>query len=345
MSAARHCAGRLTVRWAWLVTLLVTLLGSLLGASPAAARPVPGLAGRRVVDEAGVLGATAARALEQRLAAYEARTGRQLAVLTVDSLQGDPLEDFSIRVVEAWALGRRGHDDGLLVVLAVQEQRVRIEVGYGLEGVVTDRVAARIIRDVMRPPLRQGRPGAAVSAGVEALIVAAGAAEEPEASPVETTETPSVWTRRYFGHPVFWYVLVSVTLAAVFGICLRWPLVGVIALLAFGRLWWPGSLVCGVALYVRWMIARRRSRRDGSEVEPRRRPPVAAGSGGERRGRLKSLLMKLGGLVTLLGIGRLLTSGIGRSLVRQIGSGGSCDDSGSFTGGGGGFGGGGASGG
>lgn len=91
---------------------------------------------QRVEDSAGILRPEQRQALEQSLADYEQRTGHQIAELTVPSLRGDPLEDFSIRVVEAWKLGDRKRDDGLLIVMALEERKVRIEVGYGLEGVV-----------------------------------------------------------------------------------------------------------------------------------------------------------------------------------------------------------------
>ncbi len=243
---------------------------------PAAAREVPALR-ERVTDEAGVLGANEVRELDRRLAAYEQATGRQIAVLVVRSLEGDSLEDFSIRVVEAWKLGREGRDDGILVLLAMEERKARIEVGYGLEGEVTDLVSARIIHDVMRPYLRQDRPGAALLAGVEALVAAAGAGEgapEPDA--------PGFWQRDVLGRSPVWYAAMLGVLLAVVAIAWRWPVIGVIATLVFAQVWWVGAIVCALALWLRWSVGRRRRWRDGRGIAS------GLGLGGSERGRAAS---------------------------------------------------------
>jgi uncharacterized protein len=295
-------------------------------AVPAAAREVPQLRAR-VTDEAGVLAADEVRELDRRLAAYEQATGRQIAVLVVRSLEGDPLEDFSIRVVEAWKLGRQGRDDGILVLLAMEERKARIEVGYGLEGEVTDLVSARIIHDVMRPYLRQDRPGAALLAGVEALVAAAGPGEgAPE------VDAPGFWQREVLGRSTVWYAAMLGVLVVVAGIAWRWPVVGVIATLVFAQVWWVGAIVCALVLWLRWRTGRRPRWRDGLGVAR------GLGHAGPR-----STIRGLGGMGLLFGLGRLLSSQEGRGLTsgiaRHIGS------SRGFFGRGGGFGGGGASGG
>ena len=317
MIAAVRCTQPLAWWWA-----LVTALW--LFAAPAAAREVPALRGR-VTDEAGVLAPDELRELDRRLAAYEQSTGRQLAVLVVRSLEGDPLEDFSIRVVEAWQLGRKGKDDGILVLLAMDERKARIEVGYGLEGEVTDLVSARIIHDVMRPYLVQGRPGAALLAGVDAIIAAAGAGEGPPEA-----DAPGFWQRDVLGRSPVWYAVMLGVVLAVAAVTWRWPVVGAVATLVFAQVWWVGAIVCALVLYLRWRVGRRRRWRDGFGLERR---------GGGGLGSLRGL----GGMGLLFGLGRLLSSQGGRSmtsgLARHIGS------SRGFMGRGGGFGGGGASGG
>lgn len=304
--------------WAWAVVLWLVAL-------PVAAREVPALQGR-VTDEAGVLERAQVRRLDERLAAYEQATGRQLAVLVVGSLEGDPLEDFSIRVVEAWELGRKGQDDGILVLLAMEEQKVRIEVGYGLEGEVTDLVSARIIHDVMRPYLRQDRPGAALEAGVDALIAVAG----PSVAPPEPA-APGLWERTVLGRSMLWYAIMLAVLAAVAVVAWRWPAVGLVATLVLAQVWWVGALVCGLVLWLRWRAGGRRRWRNGAGLE-------AARDGG-----LGSLPRGLGGMAVLFGLGRLLSShqggGMASGLARTLGS------TRAFMGRGGGFGGGGASGG
>ena len=111
---------------------------------------VPYLSGR-VNDEAEVLRPETRQAMAARLQQHEARTGAQVVVLTVRSLGGASIEDYAMAVFEAWKLGRRGQDDGVLLVVAPSERRMRIEVGYGLEGTLPDIAAGRIIRNVITP--------------------------------------------------------------------------------------------------------------------------------------------------------------------------------------------------
>ena len=93
---------------------------------------------------------------DSTLKAHEKASTQQFAVLTIPSLEGDPIEDFSIRTVEAWKLGTKAEDNGLLLLVAKEDRKMRIEVGYGLEGEVTDLLSSRIINDVMKPAFRQG---------------------------------------------------------------------------------------------------------------------------------------------------------------------------------------------
>jgi uncharacterized protein len=102
----------------------------------------------------------------------EEETGSQVAVLTVPSLEGDPIEDFSMRVVETWKLGRAGVDDGVLILVARDDRRMRIEVGYGLEGALTDAQAGRIIDLVMAPRFRQGDFDGGVDGAVDSISAA-----------------------------------------------------------------------------------------------------------------------------------------------------------------------------
>ncbi len=150
------------------------------------ARAVPALTGR-VVDEAQLLSPALRQRIDGMLFAYQQQTGHQLAVLTVRSLDGDPLEDFSIRVVEAWQLGDKQRDDGVLLLVAVAERKLRIEVGYGLEGDLPDAVASRIIRDHITPAFRRGQPDAGIVAGLQAIMQATGGANipVPDAAPVQ----------------------------------------------------------------------------------------------------------------------------------------------------------------
>ncbi|HVS66423.1 MAG TPA: TPM domain-containing protein [Thermoanaerobaculia bacterium] len=134
-----------------------------------AALEVPFLGGR-VNDLAGMLDAGERDRLEQALASFEEETGSQVVVLTVPSLEGDSLEDFSIRVVETWQLGREGVDDGALLLIAEAERRMRIETGYGLEGVLTDAASRRILDRVITPRFRAGDFAGGIEAGVDAML-------------------------------------------------------------------------------------------------------------------------------------------------------------------------------
>ncbi|MBM3296937.1 MAG: TPM domain-containing protein [Candidatus Aminicenantes bacterium] len=134
---------------------LLSLLVVLAAAGPVLGLRVPALKGR-VNDYAGVLKPEEERALENYLASVEASTSAQMVLLTVPSLEGDPLEDFSMRVVEAWKIGRKGQDNGLLLLVAVEDREVRIEVGYGLEGILPDGKCGTIIRQVIVPRFREG---------------------------------------------------------------------------------------------------------------------------------------------------------------------------------------------
>jgi len=133
---------------------------------------VPPLAGR-VNDLARLLPPARAAALEQKLARFESETSHQVVLLTVPSLDGEPIEDFSIRVVEAWKLGHSGLDNGVLVTVAPREHKVRIEVGYGLEGVIPDAIASRIIRERMTPLFAEDRMADGIEAGLDAVMAAA----------------------------------------------------------------------------------------------------------------------------------------------------------------------------
>ncbi|HSA34867.1 MAG TPA: TPM domain-containing protein [bacterium] len=132
---------------------------------------VPLLTGR-VTDHAGILTADAKGRIESKLAALETSDSTQIAVLTVRSLDGDSIEDFSLRVAEGWELGKKRLDNGAILVIAQEDRKLRIEVGYGLEGKLTDAVSGRIIRQVIVPRFRDNDFAGGVEAGVDAMIAA-----------------------------------------------------------------------------------------------------------------------------------------------------------------------------
>ena len=150
---------------------LALLLGlALCGPRPAAAEvPVPPLSGH-VVDQTGLLTPAQQAALEQKLAAFEARKGSQLAVLVVATTAPETIEQYGLRVAERWKLGRAKVDDGAILLVARDDRTLRIEVGYGLEGALNDATAKRIIDDIIVPRFRQGDFAGGIAAGVESMI-------------------------------------------------------------------------------------------------------------------------------------------------------------------------------
>ena len=130
---------------------------------------VPPLSGR-VVDQTGTLSASDAATLTQRLKDLETRKGSQVAVLIVPTTQPETIEQFSIRVAEAWKIGRKKIDDGALLIVAKNDHRLRIEVGYGLEGALPDVTARRIIDEIITPHFKAGDFAGGISAGVDRII-------------------------------------------------------------------------------------------------------------------------------------------------------------------------------
>lgn len=134
--------------------LLVVLLVNFFLAGSAVALNVPAYKGY-VNDFAGILTSQQTAELEKKLLQYESETSNQIAVLAIPSLEGDSLEDFSIRVVESWKVGQKGKDNGVLILVALSDRKIRIEVGRGLEGSLTDLVSGRIIDEIMKPAFKQ----------------------------------------------------------------------------------------------------------------------------------------------------------------------------------------------
>ncbi|MBS0386914.1 MAG: YgcG family protein [Proteobacteria bacterium] len=152
--------------------LAAWLLAAVAAAAPLAAQtlqPVPRLEAR-VTDLTGTLTAGEQADLEQQLASFEQRKGAQIAVLVVATTQPEDIEQYSIRVVDAWKLGRGKVDDGVLVLLAKDDHATRIEVGRGLEGALTDATSNRIIDETMIPLFRQGQYAAGLNAGVTQIM-------------------------------------------------------------------------------------------------------------------------------------------------------------------------------
>ena len=132
-------------------------------------QPIPSFEAR-VVDLTGTLTPDQQVALESRLAEFESRKGAQIAVLVVATTRPEEIEQYSIRVVDAWKVGRAAPDDGALLLVAKDDRRLRIEVGRGLEGALTDLVSKRIVADIIAPQFKRGDYAGGIAAGVDQMI-------------------------------------------------------------------------------------------------------------------------------------------------------------------------------
>lgn len=159
------------------LSFLLLSLSLLLGSAPALSQDAPAVGETaipvlksRVTDLTGTLNAAEQQALEQKLAAFEQRKGSQLAVLIVPTTGNETIEQFGIRVAEQWKLGRKGTDDGLLLIVAKDDRALRIEVGYGLEGVIPDAIAKRVISETIVPKFKTGDFAGGITAGLTQLM-------------------------------------------------------------------------------------------------------------------------------------------------------------------------------
>ncbi len=268
--------------------------------------PIPALK-QRVTDLTATLGPSDVAALDAKLAAWEQATGNQLAVLVVPTTKSEPIEAYSIRVADAWKIGRKGQDNGALLVVAKDDRKLRIEVGYGFEGSLTDATSRRIISDTIAPLLRQNQFAQGINAGVDQIIDVVNKGEPLAAKPAAKQQRSS-------GNGIPFEMLFIVLFVVV-------PVVGGILKRIFGKA--LGSTVgAGVVGAAAWVVA-------GSLLIA----GIAAVVGF-----LVILLAGVGAGLTRRGGGVWLPGGGGGGWGGGGGGGG-------FSGGGGGFGGGGASGG
>ena len=198
-------------------------------------RPVPPLTGR-VVDETETLTAEQKRTLEEHLQAFEQRKGSQIAVLITGTTFPEPIESYSIRIADAWKIGRKGVSDGILVVVAKSDRVMRLEIGYGLEGAIPDAMARRLIDEIFIPGFREGHFYEGLSAGIDRMIKVIDGEPLPAVSQSNAGRGDSRSIESYF------VLFIVATLA--FGGLLRRLL---------GRL--PAALVVGAGIgFLAWLI-------------------------------------------------------------------------------------------
>jgi uncharacterized protein len=149
----------------------VWALAAVFAALPLAAETrIPQKPTRWVTDTAALIAESTRARLDAKLESYERSSGHQVVVWIGQTIGNMPLDDFAVKTFESWKIGRKGADDGLLMIVLTRDHKIDIEVGYGLESRVTDAEAHRIIREVMAPRLREGKPDDALSEGVDALL-------------------------------------------------------------------------------------------------------------------------------------------------------------------------------
>jgi uncharacterized protein len=214
---------------------LFTLAWLLAGVIAMAQVPVPRLEAR-VTDLTGTLTAEQQASLEQKLAAFEARKGAQVAVLIVPTTQPEDIAQYGVRLMESWKLGRKGVDDGAALIVAKDDRALRIEVQYGLEGVLTDAVANRIVEDTIVPLFRKGNFAGGVTAGIDQILRV-----------IEGEPLPAPAQRNGRGAPgIPWPVLIfgALFLAGFLRPMVgRGPAAGIIGAGSGGLVYWLGSRV------------------------------------------------------------------------------------------------------
>jgi uncharacterized protein len=240
MSAARASLLALLICWAFVALADVA---------------VPPLTGR-VVDQTGTLSTSDVASLTQKLKDLETRKGSQVAVLIVPTTQPETIEQFSIRVAEAWKIGRKKIDDGALLVVAKNDRKLRIEVGYGLEGSLTDVTANRIINEIIVPKFRSGDFAGGISAGVDRIIAVA---EGEKLPPPAAREQSPDWASHFDLFNPFWlFALVVVggivrsVLGRLLGALTMGGMVGALAWFIAGSL--GASLIVAVIAFLLTMF-------------------------------------------------------------------------------------------
>lgn len=210
-----------------IVAALLTIAVSMIDAGQAAAAlklPEPG---GYVNDFAGMLSSQTVDEFEAKLAQYEKETGNEIAVVTVENLQGTTVEDFAVRLFEKWQIGKKGKDNGVLLLVAEDERAMRIEVGYGLEPDLTDAESFQIITNIITPAFKAGDFDKGVSEAVDAIV----ATLAGEAVPALETDS-----RREPGGDLGWILYI-------FGFVVFGGLQWVGAVLARTKSWWLGGLL------------------------------------------------------------------------------------------------------
>lgn len=223
---------------------------------------------QHVTDAAGVLGDRTA-AITAKLLAFERETGNQVFVLMVPTTAGQSIEEYTVQVFQKSKIGQRKLDNGVLFVIAMADRKMRIEVGYGLEGVLTDARSSRILRNVVLPQFKEGRIAAGIEAGVDQILanISPSTANVLSDTPLPVTLASEQITKRRFGHPEVVFLGVLFTIFWTMSLWLGGALLALatIPIAMFARShfpgtftgafgWWALSAILLPWFYLRWKV-------------------------------------------------------------------------------------------
>ncbi len=244
-------------RWLGLAAAGAVLLLAFSAAAEITVLPL----GARVTDLTGTLSASQVQALDSRLREFERAKGSQIAVLLLPTTETETIEQFSIRLAEAWKIGRERVDDGVILVVAKNDHKLRIEVGRGLEGAIPDALAKRIVSDVIAPRFKSGDFYAGVAAGTDAIM------KLIEGEPLPAPRSRSIDLQGIDFHTILWLVVVLLVGDAIFrrvlgrvaGSAVSGAIVGAIVWFAVGVLAFAviGGLIGFFITLVNGMASRR----------------------------------------------------------------------------------------
>ena len=230
------------------VRLLLICLISAVFPTPFLGAFIPPLIGH-VNDTAGMFSEPVRAEVERLLREHESRTSNQVVVVTVPSLEGENLEEYSIRLAEAWKIGQKGKDNGVILLFSRDDRKLRIEVGYGLEGTLTDLMAGRIIRNNIVPHFKDGRFDEGLRSGVKAILRTL----ETKNTGGDADKTPTELTKsdKSFSQKIFKYLSV-VFFTALLGLIALGMLYCLISLTFFetGSLPWFNFIIIGPLFFM-----------------------------------------------------------------------------------------------
>ncbi|MDD5031989.1 MAG: TPM domain-containing protein [Patescibacteria group bacterium] len=207
---------------------VVVLVLLFFAAMPALAYYNPGTPVGFVNDYAGMMSESERQGLETKLVNFESQTSNEISVVTIPNLDGDTIENFAVKLFEDWKIGKAKNDNGILVLVAKEDRQMRIEVGYGLEGALTDAQSFWIIDDIMKPAFRQEKYYEGIDQAIDKIIAATQGEYVPESKPAKGLSS-NAWEN------IFWFGLFAIIWMA--------------SILGRSKSWWAGGIV-GAAIGV-----------------------------------------------------------------------------------------------